>query len=98
MIKAKDGKVQGKGTDAELLTDLSTIIQALIDEEVQEEAIDIAVGLGKAKAKGKKEYEAYKDKIIEELEKRKNANIQTMAINLSELIKQVKKEKEENEG
>lgn len=94
MIKSRNGKVEGKGTEAELLADLAQIVCALIEEDTKEELIDVAVGLGKARSKGKKEYEAYKTKTIQELQKKKNAEAKTIAINLSELIKQVKEEKD----
>lgn len=100
MIKAKNGKVEGKGTEAELLADLAQIVCALIEEDTREDLIDVVVGLGKAIAKGKdKEYKAkvLKDTIIKKLEKLDIENPTTIGINLNELLKQIKKEEEENE-
>lgn len=92
MIKARNGKVEGKGTNAELLADLAQIIHTMIKKgEFEVELIDLAVDLGKAGAKGEtKKFMA--NKIKELLEKKTEA--ETIAINLSELIKQVKEEKD----
>lgn len=97
MIKSKNGHIEGKGDDVELLKDLSFIISTLItDGEIDEELIDIAVGLGKAHAKGEEnDYmeNTLKKRLVEKLKE----NLDTVEIDLNELMKQIKEEKEENE-
>lgn len=98
MIKSKNGRVEGKGTDTELLKDLTFIISTLItDGEIGEELIDIAVGLGKAHAKGE-ENEYIKKTLEKKLIEKLKENLNTVEIDLNELMKQIKEEKEENEG
>lgn len=53
MIKAERSNVTISGTPAELMSDLTKIIRAILEEEVvNEELLDIIVGLGKAEANG----------------------------------------------
>ena len=95
MIKAKKGRVQGKGYTPELLADLAEIVRSLIEEDIKEEMIDVAVGLGKALAKG--EGDEFKLKTLKEALEKKGKKVVT--VDLMGLIKQAKemKEKEENE-
>lgn len=96
MIKIKKGNIKGEGKNTELLQDLTFIVSTLItDAGISEKLIDIAVGLGKAHAKGKAdEYMANRKN---ELQEKLKDNVNTVAVNLSELMKQVQQEKEENE-
>lgn len=53
MIKAERNNVKVNGTQTELMSDLTKIIRAILEEEVvNEELLDIIVGLGKAEANG----------------------------------------------
>ena len=90
MIKSIKGKVHIKGNKSELLADLTGIIKIFMqNKDIDEELIDIAIGLGKADAKGNK------SEFLEETLKNLFKKRKTMAINLSELMKQAQ---EENEG
>lgn len=53
MIKAERSTVTVSGTPTELMSELTKIIRAMLEEEVvNEELLDIIVGLGKAEANG----------------------------------------------
>ena len=57
MIIIKEGKkgchVQVAGKTSELLSELAYLIDTLLEsEDINEEILDVAIGLGKAKAKG----------------------------------------------
>ncbi len=96
MIKCRKGNIKVAGSQSEVLTDLATIVRGLIEHgKINEEMIDVAVGLGKAKAQGNAD-KFMKDTLKEALQKVTNAT--EIKVDLSELIKQIKEEKEENEG
>ena len=80
MIKIKDKKkhcdVKAIGKTSDLLSELAFLVATLLgSEEVNERMIEIAVELGKAKAKGKEqEYmdSKLKEVLAEEIEKEEN--------------------------
>lgn len=100
MIKVKNGVLQAKGSDSELLSDLAVIISALITKtQIKEEMIDITVGLGKASAKGESTLKEYMHDKLKEvlLKKTEKTEVTEMGIDIEGLLKQIKEEKEENE-
>lgn len=88
MIKGNNGKIEVKGKESEVLADLSLIIQVLTQGcKISEEMVDIAVNLGKEAAKGKKE-EFMENEMKKAIENK-------IGIDLTELMKQIKEEKED---
>lgn len=93
MILIKENKkgcqVQIEGTTSELLSELTCLIDTLLeDESVNENLIDVAVGLGKAKAKG----------TVDEYMKNTLKDIMAKAIDkMADDIKQEESEDSEND-
>lgn len=98
MIKADRHRVKARGTNSELLANLAAIVESLMTEgEIREEMIDVAVGLGKASAKGKDDLKKYMYDKLEEALRQKSKEATEIGIDLEGLLKQIKEKREKEE-
>lgn len=103
MIKAERSTVTVSGTPTELMSELTKIIRAMLEEEVvNEELLDIIVGLGKAEANGTgndfmKKVLNKINQIKDEIDKKDDEEKEEVKEDLNDIMDKIKELLEEDE-